>query len=191
MKYVVIIGFLIMVAAQWYAPVSMILDSEKTIDDGTEYRFRTRPVDPSDPFRGKYITLYFEGENYFASDTNELKLEQYSTAYAVLDTDSAGFARISELLPDPPDQSQDYFEVQFQYAYDSQATLKFPFNQFFLEESKASEAEQIYWQSRSDSAMVCYAKVKILNGDAKLIDVIVNDSSIVDVVRRINADKED
>lgn len=195
MRYVYLTGLVLMIAAQWYAPVSMIMDSERTIDEGNEYKFKTRPVDPTDPFRGKYITLSFDAETYKSDDTTELKLEQYSTAYAEIGIDSGGYARVVKLLPAPPEHTpgyfpNDYLEVEFLYAYDGLATLKFPFQQFYLEESKASEAEQLYWQSRGDSSMVCYAKVKILNGDAKLVDVIVNDSSIVDVVRRINAGKE-
>lgn len=190
MKYGVIIGFVIMVLAQWYAPISMIIGSEKTIDGGKEFKFRTRPVDPSDPFRGKSIILQFDATTYTTNDSTQLKFLPSSPVYAVIDVDPRGFARIKQLTNDPP-EDRDFFTAQFNYSYDSIAYLSFPFDEFYLEESKASEAERIYWQSRSDSTMVCYAKVMVLDGDAKLVDVIVNDSSIVDVVKRINVGKED
>lgn len=56
----------------------------------------------------------------------------------------------------------------------------------FLEESKASDAEKAYWNSRNDS-VVSYVVVKILDTDAVLVDVIVNDSSVVDIVNRMRA----
>ena len=193
MRLVFITGFLLMVAAQWYAPLSIIVQANDTIDEGHEYLFKTRPVDPSDPFRGKYITLSFEAENYIAHDSTETKFAPYSTVYAVLDSDSLGFAKIAHIQAGEPDNAVDYIPVEFQSGwYDSTSMnvlVRFPFSRFYLEESKASETEQLYWQSRSDSTSVCYAKVKVLNGDTKLTDVIINDSSIVDVVKRINADK--
>jgi uncharacterized membrane-anchored protein len=190
MKNIFVVGFVIMVVAQWAAPLSMILESEKTIEEGREYRFKTRPVDPSDPFRGKSIILDFEADRYISKDTMQTTFPQYSMVYATLGKDDKGFARVDRLSATPPDMV-DYIPVEFQYALDSVASLRFEFNEFYLEESKASEAEQLYWQSRFDSTMVCYAKVKVLDGDAKLVDVIVNDSSIVDIVRRINANKPD
>ena len=193
MRYAFIIGFVLMIVAQWFAPLSMIVGANKTIEGGTEYKFRTQPVDPIDPFRGKYITLTFNEEFYVPLDTNERRLPDYSTVYAVLGTDSIGYARIMQLRAERPTENLDYIEVQRLYSYGSTEpmSLKFPFSRFYLEESKATTAEQIYWQSRNDSATVCYAKVKVMDGDAKLTDVILNDSSIVDVVKRFNKGKED
>jgi len=190
MRSVFIIGFFLMAAAQWYAPLSMMFQSQATIEEGIEYKFRTRPVDPTDPFRGKYITLDFEAETYVPLDTNELKLTLGSTVYATLSVDSAGFAVVSKILETPPGIDKDYVTATMGYSYDNTAYLEFPFKRFYLEESKASEAEQLYWQSRRDSSIV-YSKVMILNGDSKLVDVMINDSSIVDVVKRINANKKD
>jgi uncharacterized membrane-anchored protein len=178
-----------MAAAQWYPPASMIFKSETTIDEGVEYKFKTRPVDPTDPFRGKYITLDFDAEQYSPRDTTELHLPGNEELYAVIATDSTGFAKIEKLLTVPP-EDQSYVALKLSYAYDQTAFLEFPFKRFYLEESKASEAEQLYWQSRRDSSII-YAKVRIRDGDAKLVDVMVNDSSIVDIVERINANKPD
>lgn len=190
MKNIVIAAFAVMVVAQWYAPVSMILDSEETIEQGQEFKFRTRPVDPSDPFRGKYITLDFDAENYTPLDTVELYQVENQNVLAIIGTDSLGFAKIEMLTNDPPEGYSNYITVLYNYRYEKSATLEFPFKRFYLEESKASEAEQLYWQARNDSNVV-YAKVKVYKGNAKLTDVMVNDSSIVDVVRRINAKKPD
>jgi uncharacterized membrane-anchored protein len=190
MRNIFIIGFVLMAAAQWYAPLSMIFESENTIEGGTEYKFKTRPVDPTDPFRGKYITLDYEAETYEPKDTMELYVADRPEIYGVIGTDSAGFARIEKVVIAPP-TDRDWIPLKLSYVSGrTSAVFEFPFDRFYLEESKASEAEQVYWQSRRDSVVV-YAKVMILDGDAKLVDVIVNDSSIADVVSRINANKED
>jgi uncharacterized membrane-anchored protein len=197
MRYLFIAGFFVMVAAQWYVPVSMILDTNATIDEGVEYLFKTRPIDPADPFRGRYITLSYDAEVYNPRDTNQAHFDYYSEVYATLGTDSTGFAKVIYLSALPPKAEagkHGYIPVKVTYAsvYEGTAEvqLSFPFNRFYVEESKASEAEQLYWSTRGDSTNVCYAKVRVRNGKAILTDVMVNDSSIVDVVRRINADKQ-
>ena len=195
MKYFFIGAFVVMVCGQWFVPLSMIRDANKTILEGTEYRFKTAPVDPSDPFRGKYITLDYELRDYYPLDTNEVHFPESSTVYALLGRDSAGYAKINKLVQEPPTDSDDYVAVKFQYGYNGMnpmISLYFPFTTMYMEESKASEAERVYWGIRQDSGVIsCYAKVKVLKGDAKLIDVMVNDSSIVDIVRRINKNKKE
>lgn len=57
------LGF-ILVAVQLVVPASMIYNAEAIIAKGTEYKFITTPIDPTDPFRGKYITLSYR-ENRF------------------------------------------------------------------------------------------------------------------------------
>ncbi len=54
--------FAVMCLAQWIVPGKMVYDSENTIAEGTLYKFKTAPVDPSDPLRGKYVTLRLSGE---------------------------------------------------------------------------------------------------------------------------------
>lgn len=192
MKYIFTGAFVVMICAQWAVPLSMIRDANKTIDEGAEYKFKTAPIDPSDPFRGKYITLNYDIETYHPVDTTEARFSEQSMVYALLGRDSAGYAKIDKLLHEPPTDDVDYIAVTFNYGYgsvDPRVMLSFPVSTFYLEESKASQAEQLYWQNRGDSAVECYAKVMVLKGDAKLVDVIVNDSSIVDVVKRINKNR--
>ena len=63
MKKMIMVLFAVMCLAQWIVPGKMVYDSENTIAEGTLYKFKTAPIDPSDPMRGKYITLKFQ-ENF-------------------------------------------------------------------------------------------------------------------------------
>ena len=56
--------FVVLALAQLYFPASMIWEQQKTIKGGKAFRFETAPVDPNDPFRGKYITLEFTAEDF-------------------------------------------------------------------------------------------------------------------------------
>lgn len=191
MRYLVIAGFVVMVAAQWYAPLSLVWDSEKVVDQGVEYRFKTAPVDPSDPFRGKYITLNFDAETYYPTDTTEAHLPENVDIYAILTRDSLGFAKILQLSEDRPIPGLDYFTTSIYYVYrdvdnNPVVNLRFPFTRFYLEESKASEAEKLYWSTNRDTTEVCYAKVSVHEGNTTLTDVMIGDRRIVDIVRELN-----
>jgi uncharacterized membrane-anchored protein len=210
MKSILLAGFVVMVIAQWAVPFTMMRSAHEVLDMGVEYKFKTRPVDPSDPFRGKYVTLDYEAETYVPSDTNEIHAFNYGDkVFAMLVPDSAGFMKVNRLVKDQPQQGLEYLIVKMGYAgpayvYDDSTSvvkvtptinLEFPFDRFYVEESKASETEQLYWNTRSatdsDSVSVCYAKVKIYNGKATLVDVMINDRPILDIVRELNAAKED
>ncbi len=195
MKKLIFPLFVIMALAQWIVPGKMILDSERVLRDGDVYKFKTQPVDPSDPFRGKYITLNFEAD-HFETDTLQ-KFENGQEVYLKLSIDSLGFAGIAALEAERPENIEGVLITTIsntnpyrlpgrQYVY-----FEYPFERFYVEESKAAEAERAYWDSNRDSTHTTYALVKIKNGQAVLEDVRIDDKSIVDIVRAINerADK--
>lgn len=204
MKYLIMIGFVVMAAAQWYVPGSMIFESEKTANEGIEYKFKTAPVDPSDPFRGKYVTLSFLAEEYNPIDTNEIHFSSYQSVYVSVVPDNEGFAKIVKLTADPPEDDVDYFAATFQYGQNARLTtfpdtsfmakpyiqLEFPFQTFYVEETKASEIEKQYWEQRMDSTVNCYAVVRIREGHSTLVDVRMNDRSFTDIIREINESKK-
>jgi uncharacterized membrane-anchored protein len=54
--------FLAACALQLGVPAAMVLREEATLRGGAELRFRAGPVDPVDPFRGRYVALSLEIE---------------------------------------------------------------------------------------------------------------------------------
>ncbi len=52
-----------------------------------------------------------------------------------------------------------------------------------MEESKASDAEEIYAKSLQDTTQLTYALVSIKNGDAVLKDVLIDGVSIKEIVK--------
>jgi uncharacterized membrane-anchored protein len=185
MKYVTPIFFVIMVLAQWIVPGKMIFESEKVITSGTVYKFKTQPVDPSDPFRGNYMTLNFDAN--VIKDTTHY--EPGEVVYVTFLPDSAGFAEAATISRDTP-LSGPYLQTTVRYTSGSSLSLVYftiPFDRFYLEESKASEAERVYWQANSDSVQVAYGVVSMGNGVAVLTDVMINDTSVKDVVEKLNS----
>lgn len=189
MKKLILPAFALMVLAQWMVPAKMILDSEAVLTSGTEYKFRTEPIDPSDPFRGKYVTLRYNAQR-FETDTLYM-YEEGQEVYALLALDSAGYVEIANLYPDrPADNDYNILKTNIGYVWINNGrqiiNLNFSFDRFYVEESKASETEQVYWNAQRDSAKVAYAVVKILNGQGIIKDVMINDRPILEIVREMN-----
>ena len=62
MKKMMMVLFAVMCLAQWIVPGKMVYDSENTIAEGTLYKFKTAPIDPSDPIAGEIHHLKLSGE---------------------------------------------------------------------------------------------------------------------------------
>lgn len=193
MKKLIIVFFALMCLAQWFVPGQMIYDQEKVISEGKIFKFKTAPVDPSDPFRGKYVTLNFEANSIGIVNPDEW--QNAEDVYVSIE-ESGGFARISTVSMYEP-EGTDYIKAKIDEVTDyTPYTLRvdYPFERFYVEESKAAEAERLYWRSKRgstdtstfDSTRVTYALVSVKKGKATLLDVMINDRSITDIVREIN-----
>ena len=90
MKAIALPLFIVMCLLQWLVPGKMIYDSERVIDEGVLYKFKTQPIDPSDPFRGKYITLSFNANSLVLPDSADWVSGE--EVFVTFTTDSTGFA---------------------------------------------------------------------------------------------------
>jgi hypothetical protein len=55
-----------------------------------------------------------------------------------------------------------------------------------MDEFKAPKAETVYRESTRDSTQKTYVVVSILNGDAVIKDVMINDQSIRQAIRKMD-----
>ena len=91
-----IISFVLIVIVQLSVPLKMIHDKQSPLIYGQEFTFKTEPIDPYDPFRGKYVTLSFS-DNYLEMD--EYKKWKYGeTVYVQFFEGEDGFAKIKSIL---------------------------------------------------------------------------------------------
>ena len=183
MKYTLTL-FILVSLAQLYAPAQMIFQRESVLKNGKEFKFKTQPIDPTDPFRGAYIWLNFQ-ENSFKTDTTHI-WRRGQTVFVHLE-DSAGFAKIAGWSTIRP-ESGDYLKATVDYFshYNNRDSMtihiNYPFDRFYMDEEKSKPAENVYFDSLSDSTKTTYAKVQILKGRAVLKDVMINDKSIRELV---------
>ena len=178
-------AFFLMVLAQLYVPASMIFQKERVIAQRTAYKFRTAPIDPNDPFRGEYITLSFNETGVKVENAEEWN--NADEVYVYLTTDSSGYAMIQSIAKEQPKGRNDYIKANIDYIMtDTLSTVfvRYPFDRFYMEESKAPVAETIYNEAAIDSNQVAYALVMVMNGDAVVRDIFIDDVSITEVIRK-------
>ncbi len=192
-KPVIIFGFVLMAIAQWYVPAKMIFYRERIITTGKEFRFKTEPFDPYDAFRGKYVYLVFHQTAVQLRDTTT-RWNTGDEVYALLETDSSGFAKVTTVTKDEPGEHVDYLKVTTGYVYqDSVTSLSFnyPFDRFYMEESKAAAANDAYNDALRDTSKVTYALVRVLRGEGVVLNVMIDGVPIKDVaVRRQKQEDE-
>jgi len=173
--------FALVVVAQIAGPASLIAKHELTLRHGTRWKFRTAPVDPYDAFRGRYVALGFS-ENKVPIAPGA-KIEADMDAYAVLGTDTNGFARL-DMLRKSPSSDKPFLKVHVTWADRGQASVELPFNRFFMEEHRAPAAEQAYQQSnRRDAAKPTYVVVRVRNGVGVIENLFIADKPISDYLR--------
>ncbi len=184
MKYFKWIGFMMIIAAQWYVPGNMILEKERVSRKGVLVKFQTAPVDPHDPFRGKYVSLSFR-ENAFRQ-ANGTTFSSGQKIFVLLKEDQNGYATIKSISATKPDKGNLFLKALVNYAAeDGMVHIQYPFDRFYMNEYKAPEAERIYNEGRIDSTQKAYALLSVLNGDAVIKDVLINDTSITELVNQV------
>jgi len=168
---------------QLLVPFQMISSKELVLKEGIPYKFKTRPVDPTDPFRGKYITLNYELRS---AETNDTLWTRNDDIYIKLKKDSLGFAKIDKVSRAEFKGSDTFVKgrVTWGDSYNGKVNFNLGFNRYYMEESIAYNAEVAYIESIRDSLPKndTYAVVYIREGSAVLADVIINEMSIKDYV---------
>jgi uncharacterized membrane-anchored protein len=180
------IVFIVIVLIQLSIPASIVFRGERIIAIGKEYKFKTAPVDPNDPFRGKYIALRFEANHFTVYDT--AIWDRNKPVYVCITTDDKGFAEISDITSYPPDNNTDFVKAKIDYTQTDSITttlyIRYPFDRYYMEESKSLSAEKIYWESSRDSTKNTYALVNIKQGSAVLKDVMINEVPLKDLIKK-------
>jgi len=173
--------FVVVAAVQVAVPVTMILQRKTILRYGRTYKFRTRPVDPADAFRGRYVQLGFE-QNH-APCHAPVEFQPNMELFARVADGADGFAVISEVAPTRPAQG-DYVKVRLTGWPKDHADVYFtlPFDRYYLEETKARQAEKTYWEHnrRNQTNTDTYAVVWINGGDVTLADLVVGGKPIRD-----------
>ncbi|MFT5847465.1 MAG: hypothetical protein ACJARX_002370 [Psychroserpens sp.] len=177
----ILIVFIIVAIAQIAVPAQMIFGRESVLKSGTAFKFKTEPIDPSDPFKGKYIILNYEMDKVKTKDSGWVRHQE---VYVQIANDSTGFVKAISASTDVPNSG--YFvkaKVNWQTVRDSSLHFSLPFNEFYMKETKAYDAEVAHRDAQRDSLPKnTYALVYIKDGEAVLDNVFINEIPIATFV---------
>ncbi len=173
--------FAVMAAAILAAPASQIVKHERVLREGRAFKFRTRPVDPYDAFRGRYVQLTFEG--MIAPLPPGMTYKHEADVYARIG-EADGFATIESISADPPANTPDYVKVEMGWYTDHPSNrhvrVNVPFSQFFMNEKLAPAAEAAYRQLNRSGPAKVWAVVKVLNGKGVIENLYFDGMPAVD-----------
>lgn len=177
--------FLIVAAVQLYIPAEMISYNENIIQTGTLLKFKCEPIDPYDPFRGKYIYLNFSNRTIQVKKADNYKFNQ--KIYVTFKPDVDGYARMDKIYTKEPTNRTDYLELTVDNTHNDDTiqkiTVEYPFNRYYMNEYKAPKAEQTYAESVNDVKKSVYAEVAIKKGTGVINDVRIDNIPIKDYVK--------
>ena len=171
------IFFVLMILAQIGVPAYMIYSKNQIIRSGETYKFKLQAIDPTDPYRGKYIILN-PIERRYQHDTESDDIN--GEAYATFKTDSLGYASISKIYSSRP-STPHYLEVNLYSRRGNISYIKYPFNRYYMNEHKARPAETLVGEI-SESSKICYAEVAVYKGQHSLLSVKIDGIDIEELV---------
>jgi hypothetical protein len=169
------------VTLQLAVPASMIVWRERTLREGEAFKFRTRPLNPYDAFRGGYVALQFE-QNQAALPPG-VTVERGQRLYVPLETDKDGFARFGTASLAPP-ASGPYLKLHAWHVTGTNSvSLEPPFNRFYMEKKLAPAAEQAYREHGRRGQQDAYVTLRVRDGFAVIENLYVGGKPITEFVR--------
>lgn len=175
-KSILLLIFLLVAFMQLLVPANMIFQKNKTVVTGTLFKFKVKPVDPADPFLGRYVDLSFD-QDTFVVEESKFYTEQ-KTVYIEIAHGIDSFAIIKNISLTPFKETNHFITAKVAYVYDKRVHIEYPFTRIYMEESKAPKAETKVNTMLRDSTYQGYAEVFVYKGDAVVQDVKINNRTI-------------
>lgn len=163
---------------QWLVPAMMIVGQEVVLDKGQEIKIECQPIDPYDPFRGRYVRIRL---NLTLPEDMKLPDEFYEQqrVFAHLVADEEGFVEVSKITAEEPENvlyvrgNKPRWRNAFELGLD----------RYYMNEKLAPEAEKIVRNNiREDSTV--WASLKVWQGRAVLTGIFVDGVPIEDLARK-------
>lgn len=182
------IAFALLCAVQLAVPAHMILQQQRVLAEGSLHRFRTAPVDPADPFRGRYVALRFDAECVPAG-TLPPTADTRRRLYAALQRDAEGYTVLTSLHGQPPAGESIAVRPAGWGCGEREQRVLLPFDRYYMDEALAPEAELAYLAlNRRGEALELprntYVSVRVLDGRAALEELYLDGLPVRDYLRR-------
>ncbi len=171
--------FAAVAAAQLAVPAWMIADREITLRQGQAVRFKCKPVDPYDAFRGRFVALGIESDT--VAWTGRQMLSWGQPVYALLAEGPGGFTEVSGISLTRPKEGL-AIQAKVGRTVPGKIMLSFPFDRYYMDEYDAPEAERAY--ERSDrTEKSAYITVRVRGTKSVLEELYIADMPVREYLR--------
>ena len=160
MKRFSVIALSLLCLIQILIPLGMIYNKYDILKNGQEVKFHVVPIDPYDPFRGRYVAINVE--NF---------LTNYDGRYGIVEVDEDGFGRIYTVSKTKP---KDKLYVKSK----KKNFFNMPIDRYYMDEKLAPEADRLNFDENNKA----YVVARIKNGNVVLSSLFVNDVPIEDYI---------
>ncbi len=190
MKYLVVLALLLQLAI----PLKMILSQEIIRRDGVEIRLRCAPVDPADPFRGRYVAIAYDNKSVKGiQPKNEEHLinDVYrgNLCWAQFDKGENGEYKLIRLAKEPSSVGIWIKTRNARVWRHEKETLPISIeldqDRFYMNEKAAPAAEAAYNRRKWKDV---YATLRVHNGNVVLVDLDCDGKPIAEAVKALAAE---
>ena len=165
--------------AQLAVPAWMIVGQERVLREGRQLKLQTRPVDPADLFRGRYVALGFVVEQVPRGLVRG-HFDHEDVAYLELRERAGGFAETVALHKEKPD-AELVLEAKVTFISPVTIGVELPFNRYYMDENAAPAAEIAYRNLGTDADS--WVTVRLLNGRAVLEELYIGGKPVAEFLQ--------
>jgi hypothetical protein len=181
-KTTTLLLFVVVAVVQLIVVGWAIARHEMVLRNGDLYRFRVVPVDPIDPFRGRYVALRLEDNEVWVED---LSIRRNQELWAAIAVDSDGFARLSSAAHAQPD---DVPALRCRAERSSNGgeniTVSGPFERFYMHEKLAPAAETAFRARSVGTPREAHITVRVLDGYGVIEDLFIDGTLVSELVQQ-------
>jgi hypothetical protein len=183
-------GIFLFSAAQLGALGNRIYGMETTLAHGERFLFRAAPVDPYDPFRGRYLSIAVEPRTMEVPE-EEASPEYGEMRWVALSVDADGFARFSgftdESAPGPKIRAK--IHPVYPKVTPARVAVEPPFSRFYVNEKLAPEADAAFQAAVQGGKKAAHLAVRIKDGEGVIEELYIEGKPILEYLEEARAAK--
>lgn len=170
--------------AQIAVPAQMALNQVMVRAKGVQLRIRCAPVDPVNPFMGRYVRLNLSGE-VAAPKSRPGRAGRMQDAWVTYTLDEQGFVNPAALYWVRPKDAPSLKVRTSGFDQDGKIRFSYPFDRYYMNEMKAPEVDRAMaggrWNLRPREVFVT---VRVLGETAVLEELHLNGLPVLEYLRR-------
>ena len=154
----------------------MIVDTEQILSEGTVFRSKQNLWILTILSWGSILHLPMRQMSCGTENSTWQRGED-----VLLKKDKAGYAVIKNVSREKPENNnEEYVIAKTSYVYDQKVFVDYPFDMFYMQETQAAKAEEMYRNANITDSLQeqSYALVCIRKGKAIVKDVLIGNKSI-------------